>query len=253
MDQNKVLSGLPASLRQELLNAHEEIARNFREKRWEPAELNGGKLCEIVYSILRGHVDGSFPAQASKPSNMVDACKSLEQADKNIFPRSVRIQIPRVLIALYEVRNNRGVGHVGGDVDPNHMDARYVLESAKWVMAELVRVFHGLSVDDATAVVDKLVERTIPVVWEVGDIKRVLRTSLSKKDETLLLLYASSGAVKDTDLFNWVEHSNMSNYRRDVLRRAHKARLIEYDEGTGDVHLLPTGTAYVEERLPLEI
>ena len=39
-----------------------KILRNFRERRWEPAELDGGKLCEIVYSILRGHVDGSFPA-----------------------------------------------------------------------------------------------------------------------------------------------------------------------------------------------
>lgn len=47
---------------------------------------------------------------------MVDACERLEQAPASKFPRSVRIQIPRVLIAFYEIRNNRGVGHVGGDV-----------------------------------------------------------------------------------------------------------------------------------------
>ena len=35
--------------------------------------------------------------------------------------------------------NNRNVGHVGGDVDPNHMDATGVLAQCNWVMGELVR------------------------------------------------------------------------------------------------------------------
>jgi hypothetical protein len=146
-------SGLPDSLRDDLIQAFNEIVKNYRERRWEPSELNGGKLCEVVYSILKGVVDGQFPARASKPRNMVDACKALESAQSS-HPRSIRIQIPRVLVGLYEVRNNRGVGHVGGDVDPNPMDARLVLESSKWLMAELVRLFHGTSVDEAQAIVE---------------------------------------------------------------------------------------------------
>jgi hypothetical protein len=181
---------------------------------------------------------------------MVDACKAFEKAAG--FPRAVRIQIPRMLIALYEVRNNRGVGHTGGDVNPNHMDARYVLESAKWLVAELVRVFHDLDIQKATEVVDSLVERTVPIVWAGEKVRRVLKTGLSKRDETLLLLYSISGPVHESDLCKWVEHSNASTYRRDVLKRAHKQRLIEYEQETGQVQLLPTGVAYVEENLPLE-
>lgn len=252
MNPLTALSGIPVGLRQPLLDAFTEIVRNFREGRWEPSELNGGKLCEVVYTILRGHVDGKMPSKPSKPKNMVDACRGLEGADEKAFPRSVRIQIPRMLIALYEIRNNRGVGHVGGDVDPNHMDAKVILETAKWIMSELVRVFHNLSTDEATAVVEVLVERTVPVVWTVRKRKRVLRTDLSMKDETLLLLYAGNGPVKDRDLFEWVEHSNAAAFRRDVLRRTHDERLIEYDEESGEVELSPAGVAYVEERLPLE-
>src|SRR6266516_699533 len=143
------LAGIPPALRDELLAAFNEIARNYRERKWEPSELNGGKLCEVVYTILRGHVDEVFPARASKPANMVDACRALEKADAAKFPRSVRIQIPRMLLGLYEVRNNRGVGHVGGDVDPNCMDASIVLATAKWLLAELVRVFHGVDTSEA--------------------------------------------------------------------------------------------------------
>ena len=82
-----VLGAIPPGLRDPLVEEFNKILRNFRERRWEPTELNGGKLCEIVYSILAGHVDGSFPASPSKPRNMYDACKRLEQAVG--FPRSV--------------------------------------------------------------------------------------------------------------------------------------------------------------------
>ncbi|MBI5040140.1 MAG: hypothetical protein HZB57_02730 [Gammaproteobacteria bacterium] len=234
------------------MDAYSQIVHNFRESRWEPSELNGGKLCEVVYCVLRGYVDGKFPAKAKKPRNMADACKALEAADSNIFPRSVRIQIPRMIVALYEVRNNRGVGHVGGDVDPNHMDARYVLESAKWVMAELVRIFHDLDPRAATETVDGLVDRTVPVVWEVGERKRVLNAELSKKKQTLLLLYSTKSPISVSDLLSWVEHSSLSAFRRDVLWPAHHARLIEYDSENGIVFLSPAGIAYVEENLPLD-
>lgn len=253
MDSASALTGIPPGLRRELLEALSEIVRNFREGRWEPSELNGGKLCEVVYSILRGHIDGKFPKKATKPRNMVDACRALESADTTQFPRSVRIQIPRLLIGLYEVRNNRGVGHVGGDVDPNHMDAKLVLESSKWIVAELVRVFHEVDTAEAARVVDDLVEKTIPVVWEVGSKRRVLDPSLSKKDQTLLLLYSVSGPVPERDLVSWIEHSNASTYRRDVLRRCHRDRLVEYNEESGQVELSPTGIAYVEENLSLEL
>lgn len=242
-----LLAGLPATLRKELLAAYEEILRNYRERRWEPAELNGGKLCEVVYTILKGHVAGVFPSRSSKPSNMVDACRALEQA--SAFPRSIRIQIPRMLVALYEVRNNRGVGHVGGDVDPNHMDAACVLEMSKWVMSELVRVFHGTSTEEATKAVDLLVERTTPSVWKVGNNLRVLDHQKPMKDKVLLLAYHSRGAVREADVFSWVEHSNASVFRRDVVRPLHKTKLIEYDKDSKTIEISPLGIEYVEKRL----
>ena len=113
-----------------------------------------------------------MPAKVSKPPNMLDACRALEK--ETALPRSLRIQVPRVLTALYEIRNNRGVGHVGGDVDPNHMDAVVVLAMSKWIVAELVRVFHNVDTATATGITDALVEREVPLIWTTGDKKRVL-------------------------------------------------------------------------------
>lgn len=249
LESEKALSLLPSSLRGELLDAFLNVTTNFRERRWEPSELNGGKLCEVTYSILKGYIDGSYPAGSYKPSNMVDACNALATADSSVFPRSVRIQIPRLLIGLYEVRNNRGVGHVGGEVDPNHMDAVVVLYMSKWIMAELVRVFHGLSTTQATDVVEALIEREMPIIWEVNGKKRVLSTAHNMKEKTLLLLYSDAGSVNEADLVSWTEHTNTAVYRRDILVKGHRSRLWEYDKINKHVTLSPLGSDYVEQKL----
>lgn len=245
-----MFDALPATLREELLHAFNEIVKNYRERRWEPAELNGGKLCEIVYSTLRGHVDSKYPARAKKPGNMVDACKKLEtDTDPATVPRSIRIQIPRMLIALYEIRNNRNVGHVGGDVDPNPMDAVCVLQMSKWIVAELVRILHAVDTETATEVVDRLVKRETPLIWQVDGKRRVMNTGLSMRDKTLVLLHADGGEVSEGNLTSWIEHSNPSVYRRDVLRGAHKNRLLEYDQSRGMVQISPRGIEHVEDTL----
>jgi hypothetical protein len=241
-----LLKEIPHGLRQELLSAYGSILKNYRERRWEPAELNGGKLCEVTYTILRGFVDSAYPKKSTKPRNMVDACHDLEKASSTLFSRSVRIQIPRMLVSLYEIRNNRGVGHVGGDVDPNPMDAVCVLHMSKWILGELVRVFHGVSTDVAAAAVNAIVDRTVPIVWEVGGKLRVLQPEMSMKNRALVLLYHCAVPVSESDLVNWVEHTNASVFRRDVLRPAHKNKLLEYDAGAGNIHISPLGIDYVE-------
>lgn len=240
---------IPSTLRDELLAAYQEIVKNFRENRWEPAELNGGKISEVVYTILKGYIDGSYPSKATKPNNMVDACRALEQTPDSLATQPIKIQIPRMLVALYDIRNKRGVGHVGGDVNPNHMDATCVLYIAKWILSELIRIFHGVKTEEATEIVEGIIERSIPLIWTVGDKKRILDIKMKMKEKTLLLLYSSSNPLVETELHDWVEHSDISNYRRDVLRPLHKQKLVEYDSDSGRVTISPKGQDFVERRL----
>ena len=120
---------------------------------------------------------------------------------------------------------------------------------SKWLLSELIRVFHGVTTDEATAAVDVLIERTIPTVWKVGGKLRVLEPSMSMRDKTLLLLYHRREFVQEEELCEWVEHSNASVYRRDVLRKAHNAKLIEYDSREKTVEISPLGVSHVEDML----
>lgn len=249
MDPALALSPIPAGLRVPLLAAYREITANYANHKWEPSELNGGKLCEIVHGVLLGALTGKYPNAPRKPKNMVSACQDLEQmpADPNrVGDHSLRVLIARALPVLYDVRNNRGVGHVGGDVDPNLMDATLVLGIASWVMAELVRVFHGVATAEAQAVVDALAERAHPLVWEVGGTRRVLDPGMSRRDQALVLLYSHAGWVSEGDLANWVDHGSAAVFRRDVLKPLHNSRLVEYEQGAARVRITPLGAQRAE-------
>lgn len=252
INPTQVLANLPAGLRDPLIQSYQEIARNYVEHRWEPSELNGGKFSETVFSIIDGAIKGIFPTKPSKPKDMVKACRDLETtpADaKRIGDRSLRILIPRMLLGMYEIRNNRNVGHVGGDVDPNFMDSTAVYTMASWVLAELVRIFHATTTDEAQVTVNELVERKHPLIWEVDGLRRVLDPQMNKTDQTLLLLYSQPTWVLEKTLIQWVEYSTLSMFRKHILNPSHVARLMEYDQSQGKVRITPLGSKDVEERI----
>jgi hypothetical protein len=114
---DEALNAVPDGLRNPLIQLYQEALSDYRAARWESVGTKAGKICEVVYSIVHGKVTGTFPGKPSKPANMVDDCKKLEQHNK-VHGRPLCIQVPRVLTAVYEMRNNREIGHVGSDVDP---------------------------------------------------------------------------------------------------------------------------------------
>jgi hypothetical protein len=252
IDAQNFLSGLPANLREELLQSYEAISSRYAEHKWGPSELDGAKFCEIIYSIVNGLLRGNMPSRASKPTNMLRACQALENtpADSNrVGDRSLRVLIPRMLPVLYEIRNNRNVGHVGGDVDPNFLDATAVYTMASWMLAELVRIFHNVSTQEAQDVVDTLIERKHPLIWEVGGKRRILDSNMPPKDQVLVHLHAKAGWVSAKDLTEWIEYSTVGNLRSKILRALHEKRLIEYDKINDRARLSPTGAIDVEGRL----
>jgi hypothetical protein len=244
MNMPNALAAIPAGLRLPLLAEYQSIIQNYSEHRWSPSELSGGKFCEIVFTILDGYGKGAYAAHPTKPPDFVGACKKLEQNTQ--VPRSFQILIPRLLPALFEVRNNRNVGHVGGDVDPNHMDATFVITSCNWVMAELVRVYHNLSTDEALKIVDVLVERRIPLIWEGEHIRRVLDPTMALRSQVLLLLSTSPGKIATSDLFEWADYKNRSYFWK-LLRTMHGERLIELSKDEKHAQILPPGNAAAAE------
>lgn len=246
IDYTKLLNGLPEHLKNALLDEYRSISQSYFERKWLESELYGGRFCEIVFCILSGHASKAYPSEISKPKDFVGACRGLENNSKE--PRSFQILIPRMLPALYEVRNNRNVGHVGGDVNSNAMDANYVFSSVSWIVAELIRHFHGITTEDAQGIVDRITERKIEIVWAKDRIKRILNPKIPKKHQVLILLQSEASMEVDvTVLQQWIEYKNRSDYLK-MIRALHKAKLVEFTKDQR-VILLPTGSKLASELL----
>lgn len=244
----ELLAGVPDELRDALLKHHREIRNYYLAGKFEPSELNSAKFCEVMVRVLQFLTSdkGTFTPLSDGIKNVVQTLRNFENMSSQ--HDTLRFHIPRVLISVYNIRSKRAVAHVGGDVDPNHMDATYVLGACDWVMAELVRLRHNVPLEEAERAVEALTERVVPLVWIVREDKlRVLDASMSYRDCTLLLLWTRyPQRVSDKDLASWTEYSNYSVYKSQVLSTLHNERLIDYDGKSGEVAISPAGMNHVE-------
>lgn len=248
------LAGIPRKFRDRITKSYVEMKRRYAEARsdssWDTSGLSAGKFCEATFRFLQEHLTGASIPFGHNIPNFADECRKLISLPASAGVESLRVIMPRALVFLYTLRGKRGIGHVGGDVEANEIDAATVIRVCDWIVCELIRVFHGLSLEEAQGLISALSKRSIPEIWEIAGKKRVMRSGLSYPEQTLLLLYSQpDDGVLSEDLFSWTEHSNYAVYKSSVLLSMHKKRLIEYDRDSEIVYISPTGIARVEDEI----
>jgi hypothetical protein len=251
--ENALIS-VPVAFRSKIVGSYLEVkhryAKSVHDESWDTSGLSAGKYCESVLRFLQNELTGSYTPFNQHIANFADECRKLVTLPKNSGLESLRIIIPRALVFLYTLRGKRGIGHIGGDVEANEIDSVTVVRVCDWVFCELIRIYHGLSLEEAQGIVDSISIRNIPEVWEIAGKKRVLRDGLNYKQKTLLLVYSETeGGVLVEDLFSWCEHKHLPSYRRDVLMVLHKGRMVEYDKENDIVFLSPLGVQEVEDHI----
>ncbi|MGE5552458.1 MAG: hypothetical protein ACM3XZ_00840 [Betaproteobacteria bacterium] len=219
--------GYPDDIVRETVRSYEELKRNYYLRKFKPSELEGGFFVEAVRRILEFELHKKYVSTSQKLPPLNDG--AMQHYEQGTGDEAFRLHIPRVLRSIYNLRNNRGVGHVG-QVQPNVMDSTYIMSAVDWVMAELIRQTSTLPPDECQATVDALVQRRLPLVFEDGDVRRVLDPKMPTRKQILVLLYHESGPVSEKDLQAWTEYGNTTRFRK-ILRHLHKERLIEYRDG----------------------
>jgi hypothetical protein len=102
-----------------LLKAYIGLKTAFAEGNFDACGLRAGRFCEVLLRWLQHELTGSHVAFGTRISNFRDECTKLENSAASAGHESIRILMPRALNFLYTLRNKRGIGHEGGDVDPN--------------------------------------------------------------------------------------------------------------------------------------
>lgn len=246
----QALANVKGTFRTKLINAYLCVKRSHLEANYDAAGMHCGKFCEVLVRLLQEEITGSYVAFGKQIPDMANECRKLITAQNPTVPESLKIIIPRALVFLYTMRNKRGIGHIGGDIDANSIDTATIERVIDWILCELIRVYHKLPIEQAQELIDSISVKKLPVIWEVAGKKRVLIAKLSAKQKVLLLLYSQPDtAILTEDLCSWVEYSNISMFSKHVLMNLHQKKFIEYDRHSELVYLSPSGAKFVEDEL----
>lgn len=231
-----------------LLKEYDEILARFAAGDHRPSELSGGRFAEAGFRVCQAACHLTVTPVGRQLPRSDQMCAQLENVPAQQADETFRIHIPRALRTIFDLRNKRDVAHLGAGVSPNFADSSLVVAVAGWVLAELVRVAINCEPDEAQRIVDSLADRRIPLIWQQGNIIRVLDTKLGFREKSLAVLYhLDPVAPSDRQLFEAVEYSSFAKYCDNILRPLHEDALVDYRNGT--VILLPTGKRVVEREI----
>jgi hypothetical protein len=233
-------SRYPIEICDVLLESFREIEESYSLQKWKVTELDAGHFVEAARRLIEQELFGGYtPLGESLPKFNDGELKRYENATGH---DSLRILIPRVLKAVYNIRNKRGVGHLG-TISANEMDSTLIFYCVKWVFAELVRMAAGTDPGVTQKMVDSIVERRIPLLWKHQGITRILANQMDARAQILVLLLDSSPQT-EMDLQTSIDYKNKSNFRK-ILKRLHQSRLIDWTHG-GQAFITPKGRAAAE-------
>src|SRR5947207_10689472 len=131
------LKAIPSNFRKNILKTYREPSRRHSEAKYDASGLSAGKFCESVFRFLQHHLTGTCVPFGTAIPNFADECAKLVALPKTTGNESLRVVLPRTLVFVYTLRNKRGIGHIGGDVEANHIDSQVIATASDWIVCEL--------------------------------------------------------------------------------------------------------------------
>jgi len=236
-----------------LVECYTELKQNYYLGKHKPSELEAGHFTEIVIRILQyvtnpGH---NFTPLGTRLNNIDQEITRFGRLPAASFHDSIRLHIPRAVQVIYDVRNRRGVAHIGSDVNPNLSDSTFVMATCDWIMAELIRLCYTSSLEEAQKLVDCIVERKAPLIQDFSGYLKVLNPKLSVPNKILALLYYRGKEGASTkELRYWVKTKSPSHIPTAIANLEHKKGYIHCDNS--QCYITRTGILFVEKNIPLQ-
>lgn len=199
MEQAQLISELAKTvnpvLAKQLIEEAVGVEEAFRLRRWKNTELDGGRFAEVaarvVYSVDSGNVN---------LTKSVDDCLSYidNQQVAHAFPeRQASIHIAKVIRAVYKLRSQRGAVHVSPTYTANEIDSRLVVESVRWLLAELLRLFVTSDREKLAETVRTLARFPQPLIRVYGEKAFLQSTTFTVEEEVLAhLLFVDEGLTQ---------------------------------------------------------
>jgi len=215
------------SLVKMLIECYKNIKQAYFLEEFEKCQLNCGKFVEIMSRILEFINNGCY-TPLNKSINLDKLINQLESNSK--LYDSIRFHIPKILRTIYDIRNRRGVAHIG-EFNPNSMDSNYVVSACDWILSELIRIYYTDDLINIENIIKSINEKNIPIIEEFGNDLLVLEPKFSVATKILLILYHKyPNVVLIEDLKNWIKTCSKSYITTVLIQLEKRAKIFKKEK-----------------------
>jgi len=228
-----------------ILKHFQDMTTEFQQGAWEQAIGKSGKFAEATLKALYVHAGKSLPP--SRQFKVDRVVIDLAQLAAGSFDDTVRLTIPRACRFVYDISSNRGARHDPDEIDPNQMDARVVVATTAWVLAEMLRYAQKGALDPPTVekFVDGLTQRQYPLIESVDGRVYFHVNGASARDVAILSLWQKHpGRITREELIVAVMRHSFSK-ENATIAVTRLAGLIDRDD-QGRFRLLQPGIRRAE-------
>ncbi|MHC4406777.1 MAG: hypothetical protein ACYTG0_44715 [Planctomycetota bacterium] len=180
---------LDHTLTEQMLDEFLSIERRYALRDWEPATLDGGQFAEASARLIY-HQDSGNLSRRRAVNRRLEYIEDPNNNSSHAFPgRKSSLHLCKVIRTVYKFRSDRGAVHIDPDYSANQLDSRLVIETTRWILSEILRVFWQGDRTTVAAAIREIVEFDVPIIGQYDGRLLVQRTDCTTEEEILLLLY----------------------------------------------------------------
>jgi len=234
----------------ELMREYNKIKNSFILSDFEKTIIYGGRFVEVILkSILMYYNVPNIASRKSRFDKMFNILINLQKT--NAKDEILTLAVPIIAKSIYILRNKKRVVHFK-EIDPNFIDAKYVMEASDWIFSQLLLFMEEIDEREMREVLDKFVEKKLPFVekFENGSIL-ILKEKLRFSDELLLFLYSNyPKRIKKEEIMSSLRPKYLQ-LLTTTLRRLERKKLIHINEN--GIKLTKLGIIRVEKMAENEL
>lgn len=157
-----------------LLDHYQSMQTRMREGEYDEAGTHIGNFCENMVNVLRDQM-GEPVESRPNVGKFVNECTSGKFGTTELD--SIRLQIPNMLRAAYDIRNNRDSVHVNLQVPVNHADTQTGIAMCSWMLAEVLRVYGTSTNTNGMEEVGELIDELAQPITDGNPLEKLETSS----------------------------------------------------------------------------
>lgn len=176
----------------QLVQEATSLEEAFLLRKWKYTELDGGRFAEVAARIIYAADSGN----TSLTKSVNDCLNYIENNQvSHGFPEpQAATHFAKIIRSIYKLRSQRGAVHVSPTYTANEIDSRLIVECARWILAEIMRVFIQSPREEVAEAIRNLARFPQPLIRTYGDIPLLQSVSFTTEEEILAhLLYTEQG------------------------------------------------------------